>query len=65
MKLQEARKSKGLSQKQLAELSGVPLRTIQAYESGAKDIAKASLETVAKLARALGCNVAVVDKEEK
>ena len=54
-KLQEKRKEKGLSQSQLAEASGVNKRMIQYYEQGAKDIRKAQVETVFKLAHALGC----------
>lgn len=54
-KLQALRKSSGLSQSQLADLSGVNLRSLQYYEQGAKDINKASAQTVFALARALGC----------
>lgn len=54
-KLQMRRKEKGLSQSQLAEASGVNKRMIQYYEQGAKDIRKAQVETVLKLAHALGC----------
>ena len=36
--LQHLRKLAGLTQKQLSELSGVNLRTLQQYETGAKDI---------------------------
>lgn len=54
-KLQEKRKEKGLSQSQLADASGVNVRMIQYYEQGAKDIRKAQVETVYKLAHTLGC----------
>lgn len=55
VKLQEIRKAAGLSQKELAERSGVTLRMIQQYEQRAKDINKASASNLFALARALGC----------
>ncbi len=51
------REEKGLSQSQLAKLSGVSLRNIQAYEQGYKDINKAQVVTVLQLAEALECDV--------
>ena len=54
-KLQQLRKQCGYSQSELAEKSGVNLRTLQQYESGAKDINKASVQTVVALANVLGC----------
>lgn len=57
MGLQDKRKSKGLSQSQLAERSGVNVRLIQAYEQGQKNISKASVEKALKLADALDCGV--------
>jgi len=56
-RLQRQRKLSGYSQKQLAEKSGVNLRTLQQYESGAKELAKASVTTVASLANVLGCQI--------
>ena len=55
--LQRIRKQSGLSQSQLAELSGVSLRMIQKYETGNRDINNASAITVYKLAQALKVNV--------
>ena len=46
----------GLSQRGLAENSGVPVRTIQQYEQGQKDISKAGYSTVVALAQALHCS---------
>lgn len=43
------------SQALLAAKSGVPLRTIQQYESHARDINKASIHTIWLLAKALQC----------
>ena len=56
-KLQQQRKRCGYSQKELAERSGVNLRTLQQYELKTKDISKASVQTVVALANALGCRV--------
>lgn len=56
-KLQSQRKKCGYSQRELAEKSGVNLRTLQQYELGTKDIGKASVQAVASLANALGCRV--------
>ena len=53
-RLQQMRK---LSQKELAEKSGVNLRTLQQYELGAKDINKASASSVYALAKALNCEI--------
>ena len=52
-----------LSQRQLAELSGVPLRTIQQYEQRQKNINKAQAEYLVLLAQALCCEI--VDLLEK
>ena len=51
------RELRGMSQSELAEKSGVLLRTIQAYEQGYKDINKAQVITVLRLAEALECDV--------
>ena len=56
-KLKKVREDKGLTQKLLAEVSGVSLRSIQKYESGERDITKAEVATVIKLADALEVNV--------
>ena len=56
-KLQQQRKRCGYSQKELAEKSGVNLRTLQQYELKTKDINKASGQTVLAMANVLGCRV--------
>ncbi len=53
--LQLNRKEAGLTQKQLAERSGVNLKMIQKYETGEKDINHARAITIWRLAFALGC----------
>lgn len=56
-KLQEIRELQGCTQKKLAEKSGVNLRTLQQYETRARDINKASAKTVLALADALSCRI--------
>lgn len=55
--LKEIRSARKLSQSQLSLLSGVPVRTIKAYEQGSVDIAKAQAETLFALAQALHCTI--------
>jgi len=55
--LQIIRKAAGMTQKSLADDSGVSLRMIQLYEQKNKDINKAQAITLSKLARVLGCVV--------
>lgn len=54
--LQAQRKRKGITQAQLAEKANVNIRTLQQYELGAKNINKASFQTVWALCQALGCH---------
>lgn len=56
-KLKKIRQARGLSQKKLAEKSGVDLRSIQMYEQRRNDINKAQAETLLKLSRVLGCRI--------
>ena len=56
-RLQQQRKKCGYSQRELAEKSGVNLRTLQQYELKTKDIGKASVRTVMALANVLGCRI--------
>lgn len=46
-----------LSQKELADISGVPVRTIQQYEQRQKNINKAQTESLAMLSKALSCKI--------
>lgn len=57
MTLQEQRKKAGLSQSELAAISGVKLRAIQTYEIGNRDINNARLDTLCKLALAMNCTL--------
>ena len=55
--LQRLRRNAGLTQKELAERSGVSLRAIQQYEERSKDINKAQAASIYSLSRVLGCNM--------
>ena len=55
--LKALRQRSGLSQRDLAEQSGVPLRTIQQYEQRQKSINKAQAEYLFMLARSLCCEI--------
>lgn len=56
-RLKELREAKGWTQKQLADASGVNLRMVQYYEQGVKDLSKAKITTVVRLAQVLGCEL--------
>lgn len=56
-KLKELRKSKGLNQPELAELAGVSLKALQAYEQDYRPIGRASAEDVYRLAKTLGTTI--------
>ena len=56
-KLKRIRESRGLSQSELAEQSGVNLRNIQTYEQRANNIDKAQAQILYKLSRVLGCSI--------
>lgn len=56
-KLKTIRENRGLSQIELARLSGVNFRSIQMYEQRVNDIDKAQGHTLFKLARVLGCSI--------
>ena len=55
--LEKIRKEKRLSRRELAALSGVNEQTIVSLESGINDNGKAKIDTLIKLAKALGCRV--------
>lgn len=63
--LKEIRKSKGLSRRELAELSGVHEQTIRFLEQEINDPHDAKISTLTKLARALHCKVRDFYPEEK
>lgn len=55
--LQRIRKAIGLTQAELANKTGVELRSIQMYEQRKNDINKAQADTLLKLSKFLGCNI--------
>lgn len=56
-RLAKYRRAAGLSQPQLATLSGVNLRTLQKLETGERAIDRAQVGIILALARALGVTV--------
>lgn len=56
-RLKTIRENRGISQTELAKLSGVKLRSIQMYEQKVNMIDKAQAGTVYKLSRVLGCSI--------
>lgn len=59
------RVNKGLSRKQLAELTGVDVRSIEKYEVGEKQIEVAAAKTVYALAKGLDCRMEDILRKEK
>ena len=55
--LKRIRTTYGYTQAEMAQRSNVSLRSIQMYEQRNKDINKASVDTVYRLAKALGCTM--------
>lgn len=55
--LRDRRMAKNLKQRELAELAGVTLKAIQAYEQGYRSLGGASAEVVLKIAKALDTTV--------
>lgn len=51
------RQRAGMSQRELADQSGVPLRTIQQYEQRQKNINRAQAEYLARMSRVLCCDM--------
>ena len=49
------RKEAGLSQRELSELTDIPIKTIQQYEQRQKNINKAQAEYVIRLSNVLNC----------
>lgn len=55
--LKRIRIAYGCTQAELAKRSGVSLRSIQMYEQRNKDINKASIESIHRIAKVLGCTI--------
>ena len=58
--LKRLRKYAHLSQRELADKSGIPVRTIQQYEQGQKALSRARADVVVRLCKALYCDVEVL-----
>jgi transcriptional regulator with XRE-family HTH domain len=56
-KLKRQRIYRGFTQESLADLSGVNIKSIAAYEQNSEKLAAASTSTVYKLADSLGCEM--------
>lgn len=56
-RLKRIRVSTGLTQTELANLSGINVKSIASYEQNPNKINKASVETIYNIADSLGCNI--------
>lgn len=56
-RLEIARRSAGLTRKQLADKVGISYRTIETYEQGKNDINMAAVASVKKIADVLGVSI--------
>ena len=63
--LRKYRLKKDWSKKELAEHTGVSVNMIVKYENGERDINKAQIETLAKLAQALDCKLQDLLEDEE
>lgn len=61
MSIKGWRKRKGITQQELAEIIGTTPASISRYENGER---KLDLETAAKIAKALGCTVDDLVREQ-
>ena len=62
--LKDIRESRGMSQQDLADRSGINKRMIQAYEQGYRDINGAKLTTLVTLANVLKCSIEQIVTDE-
>ena len=62
--LKEIRESRGMSQQDLAEKSGISKRMVQAYEQGYRDINGAKLSTLLTFANVLNCPINQIVTDE-
>ena len=57
MGLRELRKNRNLTQRELAQMSGVNFRSLQDYEQGHKKLSSASGDILLRLSTVLGCSM--------
>lgn len=62
--LKDIRESRGLSQQDLADASGILKRQIQVFEQGYRDINGAKITTLLSLAIALKCSLADIVSDD-
>ena len=60
--LKKARLAKNLTQKELSEITGIPLSSIVSYETGKRNLSTAAYEVVQILAIQLGVNASELVK---
>lgn len=64
-KLKEMRNLANISRTELAEQTGLNIRTIEAYEQRRRDINSADMKTLLKICKVLGCKLDdIVDDPE-
>lgn len=64
-KLKEMRQAAGLSQSQLAEKTGINVRTLQHYEQGSKVFDHARIDTILKVCLVLNCKLEdIIENQE-
>lgn len=63
--LETVRRETGLSRKKLGEISGVPFRSIEAYEQKRADINIASVSVVRSLAKALNVPIEKILEDDE
>lgn len=51
--LKDARLKKGITRKELAEITNIPIRTLESYEQGLRCLNRANIKTVLTLASVL------------
>ena len=64
MNIKAKRKELNISQSELAELTGIKLRTLQEYEQNRRDVKQASAESVYEISKALGIRIEDVLERE-
>lgn len=55
--LKKIRVSKGMTQDDLSQLSGINIKSIASYEQNPEKINKASVETIYNISDCLGCSI--------
>ena len=64
-KLKQIREAAGITQAELAKLTGISVRVIQNYEQGTRPLNGARAITVKHIADALGCRMEDLIEEQK